>query len=278
VLKAFPHQFDNAWDLTAEAFLTYQIPLVLDPKGSIQLGPETILSGMQEISKTLVALRLALEGSWSVPSILAVVEPFLGNTPISRWETAVGPIRNPSDSGIIDPAQFRLIANWRRKLDLIPWRDFPILPFIREGTIQGLGMQVRSPEQYVASNYIEYALVLWDLTYGRSSTETILNAWSLLELLLLGTTKDIKRRVKSILPDTTKVITDLAELRMSFGHGRIGKDKRPRHLFGDEIPRIRALLQAIMQKIVTEVGRDPAKYEDRDAISKWVDSLNTEPP
>ncbi len=269
-LQAFPASFDSAWDLSANTFLTYLVPLIVMPNGSLSID-EAITNGMTDISKALVALRLACEGSWTVPSVLAVIEPFFGDgdAPIYRWVTAIRPPSVPSASdGVLSSGQFGIIAEWRRHLDTIPWQEFPLLPFVRYETIHGIRTAVNVPEQYVASNYIEYALVLWALTYGRSATETILNAWSVLELLFKGTTEQIKQRATNLAPHMKDVIDNLSDLRQSFGHGRMRE--RPRRLFGDEIFRIRQLLRTLIQKILTEVGQDPTKYGDRKAIAQWA--------
>lgn len=274
VLQAFPQHFDHAWDVGAPGYLTCRIRLPTDAAAL----DEALYRGMQEITKTLAAIRLTYPGAWYIPSAMAVVEPFLGQQPVWRWQTSAGPMgTNRPSVEPIDPAAFDTLRQWRSNLNQIPWDAFPVLPFVLQSEVSALQVGVELPEQYTADSYLEYALVLWDMTYGRSSTEAILNGWSLLELLTAGEKSSmVKDLACRMAPGEAATIGELMTWRNKFGHGH-SRDSRRRHLRGDEIPRIHGALRSVMTAVLTEVSRDPTKYHDRNAIKNWAATLRGSP-
>lgn len=279
VLQAYPQSFEGVPDLhAAHAFLTCRMACILGESGEPEVTTNMVHQGMQELAMAVAALRLTVPATIIVPSAILILEPFTAQSHVLRWTTpAVS--APPSDQFPLDTSILPELCQWRDRFATIPWTSFPVPPFVRQEDIQpfsGFVLATIGPEEYFADTYLEYALVLWDLTYGRSSPETIVNAWSLLELLFMGKTKDIKRRASNAVGGEKGAIDELAGLRQAFGHGRLSHGT-PRTLLGPEVSRARALVRKVMQAVISEISQDPGKFGDRSAISQWADDLATAP-
>lgn len=125
------------------------------------------------------------------------------------------------------------------------------------------------------SNYLEYALVLWDLTFGRSATETVLNAWSTLECLMAeNSSKVVKERTKALVPkDAASIVEKLSHLRQAFGHSQLSKAKKhPRTITYRDILDIRGVIRTVMQTVIEYVADHPSVFFQRDGVAQWADA------
>lgn len=277
VIQARPHQFDAAWELSANVWLVNRKPLLVNPQGEPQYPDGLQEDAFRELNMTLTALRLAHPSPWAVPAVLVAQEPFLGQAPVWQWSTSMpAPIPpNWSGSQALRSNDVPGIHHWLRRLECIPWESFPSLPFMRRETVLGVRGGPVLPESYVAGNYLEYALVLWDLTFGRSATETVLNAWSTLECLTAVTeTKVVKRRTKALVPrDAEPVVEKLSRLRQAFGHSQLSKAKKhPRTITYRDILDIRRVIRTVMQKVIEYVADHPSVFFQRDGVAQLADA------
>ena len=275
--RAFPDAIERLQTSAGgpAAFLTSMHPWVYDGEGHRLPDDRVWSSALADISLAQTAIMLATGSCISIPYVLWVSEPFFGHTPIAALSTP-GLVASVRDVPIsLDKYALREIRRYAGALKVIRWLSVPYVPFLFTHNISGTEVVSPLMEQYVSSTYLEYALLLWNLTCARSSLETILNAWSAADVLFTGETKQIKGRLRGAAGTsdtaTLEAIEKLAELRNAFGHGR-HDTRHQRVLLGNELPAIRNLMTKVFRRVVLEVASDPHKYENRDELIKWAES------
>lgn len=231
----------------------------------------------------LSALRLAAPGLltapysiflpsplfWGMHAVSAYAEPphgmpFAGSIHRSSW-----PEGNDLPSALAEASSF---------LD-----DLLALPWLSEASLVEPGVTVNPgpmtayvyrPVPYVPSSYLEFALFMLDVSYGRRLMETVVNLWAVMEALFLtpegqqrGACQSVAKRAAALLGTTKtveerremrKAVERFSKLRAGLAHGRKGSPQ----LFPNEVAEFQELTRQSVAAMVrfaadwTRQGRD----------------------